>query len=150
MANTFDIIALKWGMGRNITEQHTLSEAALPGNLLEFDGSDDLQKHSTAAGTAAPYFLLERQELGQEVTVLAAIGDKAKLGKFSTGDEVNAIVLASEVLVKGTPLQSDGSGRLRVVDTAAATADTARNSTLAYSNETITPGADTLVAVTIA
>lgn len=149
MANTLQMIALKWGMGRNVNEQSTLSETATPGNLLEFNAGQ-LRKHATAAGTAAPYFLLERGELGSEITVVAAIGDNAKLGKFSTGDEVNAIVLAGEVLVVGTPLQSDGAGRLRVVDTDAATDDTQRNSTVAYSNELITPGADTHVSVTIA
>lgn len=149
MANTLDVIAIKWRSAPNVNEQFTLSAIASPGNLVEFNAGQ-LRKHAGAAKTAAPNFLLERSELGQEVTVAYASGDNAKLGKFSTGDEVNAIILASEVLVLGSPLESDGAGRLRLVVTDTATDDTQRNSTVAYSNETITPGVDTLVAVTVA
>lgn len=114
-----------------VDEQVAAASAITPGHLIEFDASGDFQPHATAAGSAATWFALERDEAGNEIDVDYAAGDRVKAGFFAQGHRVNALVASGQDLAAGDELESAGDGTL----TAGTTNPVAR------SAETVNTGA---------
>jgi hypothetical protein len=104
-------------LGEPIQNEDDKAAAAItPGMLVNFDGSGNLVPHATAGGNAARAFALEREEAGQDMNTVYAIGDTVKVGTFYPGCRVNAIIGVVNA-VKGNFLESDGTGKLRVLTT---------------------------------
>ena len=117
-----------------VDEQLTASAAITPGHLIEVS-SAQWQKHGTAAKNAAPWFALERDEIGKEISVAYAADDEVKAGLFPGGSKVNAFIASGQDLNIGDYLESAGDGTLRALVTDAATDDTQRASAVAMSAE---------------
>jgi len=99
--------------GYPILNEHGVAAAAIkPGMLVQ--GVATLTPHSAASGRAARTFALERDEMGDGIATDYAIGDVVKVGSFSPGDVVNAIVASGAVIANGSLLESNGDGTLKV------------------------------------
>ena len=108
--------------GSPIVKEAVASEAITPGHLIEFGGSNDVQKHSTAGGNARKVFAREQDYIGQDIDAACAAGDRIPYLSARQGDEVRALLGSgtSEYNIgKGDALESDGTGKLQKHGTAA-------------------------------
>jgi len=94
-------------------EDDAAAEAITPGHLVTTDGSGNVIKHNVATGRVTPRFALEREEMGKTIDDAYAIGDTVKVGAFSKGQRVNALIASGANIAKGASLESAGDGRLR-------------------------------------
>lgn len=115
-------------------EQDTASEAITPGHLIQMS-SGQWRKHANAGLNAAAIFAAERDELGNDMDVAYASGDRVKAVFPYKGCRINALIASGQNLTKGTYLESAGNGTLRALATDAATDDTQRVSVVAMSAE---------------
>lgn len=121
--------------GMPIVKEGVASEAITPGHLVEFGGSNDLQKHSTAGGNARPAFMREQDYIGQDIDTACASGDRIPYMVGRQGDEVRGLVAAgTSAISKGGPLESAGDGTLQPHGTAA-TGDV--DNIVAYATEAV-------------
>jgi hypothetical protein len=105
------VIALAGG-SPVVAEQGAAGEAGIyPGHLLVLSGGT-LVRHNVAGGFAALNFALERSELGRDIDVVYAVGDRVKVGGFHQGQVVHALVPSGTAVVQGDLLQSNGLGAL--------------------------------------
>lgn len=101
-----------------VNEEESALEAVTPGHLLEF-GSGGVQKNTDDAANVAPNFALERDELGNDIDVAYAIGDKVKVGAFHAGQRVYAWLASGQNVAKGAYLTGDTAGRLTAASVSA-------------------------------
>lgn len=96
----------------NLYEGAEASEDIKPGKLVEYGGSNDVQKHSTSGGDAYPYFAVEQPlDEGQDRSTATTSGDTATLAHSSGGDRIEARVEKTN-FSDGDFLQSAGNGNL--------------------------------------
>lgn len=129
------VISLVGGeKGAPILNERVSGEAGiLAGHLVE-ESAGTVVKHSAAAGTAQKIFALPNMAIGGDIDTAYANGETVIYGAYHSGQEVNVLVAAgATAIADGDPLESAGDGTLRKVSTSAATADTSRNSTVAYA-----------------
>lgn len=106
------VIALKGDFMRKEAEA---SAAITPGHLVEFGGANELRVHATAGGNGRKAFALENDLIGDGIDDAYASGDTVQYGVFASGAEVNALVAAAATAItKGAPLESNGTGTLRL------------------------------------
>lgn len=103
---------------------YVLSEAADPGMLMEFGGSDDVQKHSTANGGLNPVAVLREQKEndGAGVEDQVAASDLATILFPSPGDVVLVRLgfgSSEHTITVGEALESGGDGTVQSHGTAA-------------------------------
>lgn len=92
-----------------------------PGELVEFDGSAELQVHSTADGTAQKRFVRERDLFGKDKLEAIPVGDNALTIVPVPGSTVQAFLADGENVAVGDSLVSDGLGSLKAPATPVAT-----------------------------
>jgi len=153
MAMAPQVIELTAGLaGQSIHSEKAAASgtAIVPGMLLEI-ASGEVQEHSTAAGTASKMFALPNICTGGTIDTVYAVGDLVRYGTFSSGQEINAFVAdGASAIAEGDPLESAGDGTLRKVATAAATANTSRDSIVAYAGEAVdNSGGDDAVRIAV-
>ena len=119
-----------------VDEQNSASAAITPGHLIEINAGQ-WRPHAGAGLNAAPWFALERDEMGDDIDTPYAIGDYVKAAFFSGGMRVNALLAIGQTLVKGDKLESAGDGTLRKVVTDASTDDTQRISIIGEAAEAV-------------
>ena len=85
-----------------------------PGMLIELTTADKVQAHSTKGGYAAPYFALEDELVGEEITHDWVADDRVRTALCHRGDEVYALLANGENASIGDELDSNGDGYLRV------------------------------------
>lgn len=106
--------------GDPMVKEAVASEAITPGHLVEFGGTNDLQKHATAGGNARAAFMREQDFIGQDIDQACAAGDRIPYLIGRQGDEVRGLVAAGTAAIsKGGPLESAGDGTLQPHGTAA-------------------------------
>ena len=136
MAN--NTIALK---GEYTRKEAEASEAVTPGELVEFGGSNDIQKHSTAGGNARAAFALENDLVGEGIDDDYDSGDRLQYGVFRQGAEVYALLAtgaASAVSVsKGSPVESAGDGTVQNWATAAEATPVEVDNLVGYALESV-------------
>ncbi len=103
-----------------------------PGELVEFDGSEDLQAHSTADGAAQAAFARERDLFGKDKDEAIPVGDNVLRIVPIKGAVVQAFLADTENVAKGDALVSDGLGSLKAP--AAPAAGTAANIVVAFAD----------------
>jgi hypothetical protein len=103
------------GMDSVIQNEDDKAAAAItPGMLVAYDASGNVVPHATAGGNAARMFALEREEAGGDMNAVYAIGDTVKIGYCPPGVRVNALIGVVNA-TKGALLESDGTGKLRLL-----------------------------------
>lgn len=99
-----------------VRREYTASEAITPGEMVEFGGSNDIQKHSTAGGNARKAFALENDLIGNSISDDYSSGDTVQVGVMPRGAQVQALLPTggTEVNIsKGQALESSGDGTLQ-------------------------------------
>ena len=117
-----------------VTEDKTAATAITPGWLVDIS-TTTVVKHATAASTALPRFALERDELGSEMSVDYATGDYVKVGVFSSGMRVNALIGSGVTTAVGSFMCSNGDGTLAVLGTSSNTTNAERQSVVGQALE---------------
>ena len=88
-------------------------EAITPGHLIEYGGTNDIQKHSTDGGFAIKAFALENDLVGDDLDDAYATGEAVQFGVCAPGTEINAILADNQTVAVGEFLVSAGDGTLR-------------------------------------
>ena len=114
------------------------SETVTPGHLVEFGGSNDIQKHSTQGGNVMPMFARENDIVGDDIDTDYSSGENLLYDAVGTGGEVYAWLVDGENVSKGDFLESNGDGTLRkLVETSSASDGTLGSSETVYSNKVV-------------
>jgi hypothetical protein len=122
-----------------IRREALADEAITPGHLLERTATG-VQKHSGAASNAQPLFAYERELTGDDIDTAYAADDTLLMAHCPPGTVVWALAGTADVTALSF-VESDGLGRLQDVQTAAATADTARASVVGVALTAASAGA---------
>lgn len=106
-------------------EDGVAAEAIKPGHLV--DGVTSIVKHASAGGACPRTFAIEREELGAGIddtykgttTIAAAyaVGDTVKIGSFSPGMRVLALVASGQNITINDRMESAGNGTMRKFNT---------------------------------
>lgn len=125
------------------------NEAITPGHLIEFitgsaATSGRVKKHATARGNQQRMFADVQDYIGQGLSTDYASGDEVNYVVAKSGDEVNALLKASENAGIGSLLESAGDGTLQVH-----TPSSAGGSTL-YKNSIVGQALDSSNVATVA
>ena len=133
-----------------LTERLAAAAGILPGHLVE-EASGTVQVHGTAAVNAQRLFAQTNLAIAGDIDTAYASGETVSYGAYHAGQEVNALVAASATAITdGAALESAGDGTVRIQTTAAATADTARDSVVGYAMEAVdNSGGATVVRIKI-
>lgn len=108
-------IALK---APGVREELTASEAITPGHLVEFGGTDDIQKHASAGGDAQPLIAVENDVVGDDISTDYASGEEAQVDAPHAGAVYYMWLNNGENVSRGDFLESAGNGKLQAVGTA--------------------------------
>lgn len=105
--------------GDPITKEAIANEAITPGHLLAFIGgsaatASQLKKHATARGNQNRMFALEQDFIGGNIADAYAANDVVNYVVARPGDEINALLKASENCGVGSLLESAGDGTLQI------------------------------------
>jgi len=85
-----------------------------PGMLIEVTSADTYQAHGTATGPGRAIFALEdAPQSGGEISENYAATDRVRGQTFRSGDQVYALLSASETVAIGGALESNGDGTLQ-------------------------------------
>lgn len=106
-----------------------------PGEIVEFDGSEELIVHGTADGTLSGAIIRERDLFGKDKTEVIPVGDNALVIYPQSGAVVQAFLEDTGNVAKGDPLVSDGLGALKAP--AAPAAGTEPNIVYGFAEETL-------------
>jgi hypothetical protein len=118
----YTTIALRT-VGEPCIDEAKCAATITPGMLVEqykvSSGVVGVRPHNKAGGNATPIFALANQLQGKEITDNYSSGDIVTFQTFRSGDEVYALIYASEAVVIGSKLESQGDGTLKVMDVTA-------------------------------
>lgn len=87
--------------------------AITPGHLVKRNSSNQLVVHPTASKFAQAMFATEDELQGKTISQAYAQGDRVQANVCMPGDQVNALLKASENIAIGDYLESAGDGTLQ-------------------------------------
>lgn len=106
-----------------IRREAAATAASLPGTLVELDASGDFQAHSLA-GAGGDLYILDMDTIRQKsVTEAVTVGDDVRAFVPEVGCTYNVILAASQTIVKGDMLTSNGDGNVKEATDTGATPD---------------------------
>lgn len=140
--------------GEVIRKEGVAGGAITPGHLVQGFGSS-IVVHATAGGDARRTFALINDLVGDDIDDAYDSGDTVQYGVFEQGAEVNALLAASQTIVAGDALVSNGDGTLKKhdesVDTSSTTVDVYVEAIVGYATEAkTTTTSTTRIAVEVA
>lgn len=91
-----------------------------PGEIVQFDGSEELEVHGTADGVVSGAIVRERDLFGKDKTEVIPVADNALIIYPQSGAVVQAFLEDTGNVAKGDALGSDGLGALQAHGGAAA------------------------------
>jgi hypothetical protein len=95
-------------------EAKAASGGILPGHLITFDSAGDVIQNATDADAdAARMFAIENRDIGEGLTDTYADNDQVHYIVPRAGDEILALIAASENITIGESLSSAGGGELK-------------------------------------
>jgi len=102
-----------------ISEYATAREAVavgaiLPGHLIEYDSSLEVQVHSTASGNQQRMIAVEDGQQGKDCTDAYSADDIVFFRTFLPGDEVQMRVKNGESINKSDLVESAGNGEIQL------------------------------------
>jgi len=100
----------------DVIEEFVAGAAITPGMLVALNASGAVIPHGEAAGNAIPMFALEDELQGKTIDDAYEAGAPVQVWVAGRGDIVNAI--AGAEIAAGDFLVSDGTGKLKPVDSA--------------------------------
>lgn len=121
-----------------------------PGHLLKLNSSNAVVVHNVAGGTAQKMFAVEDELKGSNLTVAYSSGQRVQYNVFSTGDEVQCRLKASENVSIGDPLVSAGDGTLQKYTGTSAGVAEFPNSIVAFALAASNTSDEVLLAVEVA
>lgn len=93
------------------------NETITPGDLMEVVRSGGTagkyQKHASAGGPVLPLFALELDYAGQDISHVYASGDRVHCIFPERGSKIYGWLASGQNVNQGTPLMSDGAGKLK-------------------------------------
>jgi hypothetical protein len=96
-----------------IDEESKAADATItPGHLLEFVGTDEVQRNTNVVGMAVRRVALERDEIGRDIDHAYEQDEVVKVGVFAGGQRAYLFTPSGQNIVRGSLLQPDGSGRV--------------------------------------
>lgn len=99
--------------GSHHRKEGVTDETVTPGHLLEYGGSNDLQKHSTASGNAGRMFALENDLVGDGIDDDYASGETVQFCIAKPGAKIYAWLAYGEDVSVDDYLESAGDGTLQ-------------------------------------
>ena len=123
----------------DIEIEKSANAALYPGYLLELMSTDKVRAHATAGGNATPVmFALENELEGKGIDDAYAADDKVKVWVAGRGDIACAILADGQNASIGSPLESNGDGKLKVHVTDADSWESAEPGAIAvYPNQIV-------------
>ena len=102
-------------LGEPVQDEDRAAAAEItPGMLLDIDGSGDLIPANSAGGYFERMFALEREEMGNDIDEVYAIGDTVKAGRFPPGTRVLVLIPSGQNIQDGEYLEAGATaGMLR-------------------------------------
>ncbi|KKK83117.1 hypothetical protein LCGC14_2796600 [marine sediment metagenome] len=108
-----------------------------PGMLIDTEAAGVIE-HAGAGLNAAPLFAVENEVVGKGIDDDYIAAENCIYEAMQLGTEVHALLAANAAaIVEGDFLQSAGDGTLRILTASAATAESARRSTVARALEAV-------------
>jgi len=101
-----------------VREEDTASEVITPGHLIEFGGSNDIQKHSSAGSDVQPLIAVENDVVGDGVDTDYVSGERVQYDAPHTGAIYLMRLADGENVTRGTFLESAGDGTVQAAGTA--------------------------------
>lgn len=96
-------------------DERAAGGAVTPGHLVELNSSDKYVVHSTGAGPHGRAFAVENELEGKTITEAYVLDERIQVNYQLPGNEVNAILAATEDIAIGAFLQSAGDGTLEAL-----------------------------------
>ena len=105
--------------GEPIFKEGRASAAISAGHLVEFGGTRDIRKQSTAKADCRRAIALENDLIGKGITDAYAANENVRYGSFHSGQEAYVRVAASApAIAKNDSLEAAGDGTVRKVTSA--------------------------------
>ena len=124
--------------GYQIKERLATAAAIKPGMLLQLNTADTVQAHATAGGTAIAWFATEDENQGGSVSTDYAVSVLIRIGHFASGGMVVCRIANGQTIIKGSFLESAGTGYMRIKSTFDSASDIAQpNSVILMALEAV-------------
>ena len=105
--------------GDPIIKERNAGGAITPGHLVNLNTADAVVVHAGNQLNAYPWFAMESDFVGKEISVAYASGQRVQMACCSAGDEIYALVPAAALaIVIGDELVSNADGTLKKVTAA--------------------------------
>lgn len=101
--------------GDPIAKEDTAGATVIPGQLIDYNASEELVPHAADGGVASRSFAAEQDYIGQGIDHPYSAGDRVKFNACRMGDEIYAFLAAGQTVKKGAYLQSAGNGSLKTI-----------------------------------
>lgn len=109
-------MAIKTIMVKNIGMERMEGNAAsaiTPGMLIEEDSSSEFQAHSTSGGNCEPFFAIEDELRGKNISTAYTAANRVQAVYCRPGDVVYARIANGESVTINDFLESNGDGYLK-------------------------------------
>lgn len=105
----------------DVVNEGVADGAITPGMLLEISGAGTnghakYKAHASAEAAAGPFFALEDELQGKDITEAYVDGTPVQVWVAQPGEEVYAILATSQAITVGALLSSHGDGTLQAFD----------------------------------